>query len=422
MPERVDIPVAVTGAEEAQAKLAALSSAVAGAGQAGAAAAPGLQQAAQASSAEAGAAEAAADAAGQQASAQSAAAGATAPAAEAQRTLGAAIKANTGAGRELLVQIVNQLAPGWGQLVAIATRAGEAIKSITTQMLLFAGVGLALAAIAAVFSAIAGAAERAAEAIRKQREAEAQRRKESREQRESIALEAAQAGVFGAGATLQRRVADLRDRTSLPEEVLRSAVIAQARYGLSDAQREDLLAGIVAQGGKPIELSGKREDLAVVQRTLRAGRSGEARAALALLERDLSAASRAEALDAAAAELAQRRPELDAKQVARVRELAASDEALRAAEARQQMRWIVGAPDEEELIREARFLRTDRRVAQRPEPSAALQRLLSRYDGVAEKPLIVQQRTMNVGTQYFTTPPLQRGASPMQAEDVQSVE
>jgi len=280
MPEPVNIPVQVTGAEQAKAELRALGATV---DQTGRVSQPGRgrltgeawvqQQAAGKLGAETAAAEAAA---------KDTAAGA-------QDRLNAAtnqgIFAHEGysrASKAMIVNLLGMVNPALGQTAFLMSQVFHGLTRMTGTMLGIAGGAVALGVVVAVFQRMAEAAKRAQEAIERAREAWHKAREEGAGQREKLAAEAGKAGIWGDTTAIQQAVNAAQAERGEPPELAASAEIASrlaARGGMG-FDRGRYMAGIMAFGGEAPKFGGKPgANLALIRRVQTAGQAPEAQQA-----------------------------------------------------------------------------------------------------------------------------------------------
>ena len=310
MPVKIEIPVEVVGAEQAQQHLRAVAAAageVGGAkGQADAAqqqaaataeAAAAQQQAAAATAEAAAAAEAAsaaqeqlADNTAEQAQAATAAAGAAREQAAAQgEAAGSAHNAATntqratqsanqfgGAARTMVTQVASGINPSLGRMVSILTSVANGISTVSLGLLGMAGAGLVLSAIIGWFERLRKAAEDARNELVKSLDKWRETQQAHQSLRERTAEEFLRAGINPALAQQAARNVETGPGRNVPREWAIAGEVARLRGGLDDAGVEEVLAGIAASGGKTPEWKGSDVDRRTIERLREAGRKPEA--------------------------------------------------------------------------------------------------------------------------------------------------
>jgi hypothetical protein len=283
MPDKINIPVVVTGAEQAKAELRGVVSGV-----------QEVKQAAVNPYAQLGAlrGEAPARRPGGIPGVEperAVAAEQRALAATTEQTLRAGAAAETAAGKKqlftrqarvLAATLLGEINPAMGGMVNLFSQIALGIGQMTAGLIALAGGAALLGGLIAFFKELQAAAQAAREAIDRAEEARREARGEGMTERERIREQAAAVGLVGATSAIQANARALERAENIPPEIAENLALAQI---LSRQRRRPFdpgayLAGVLAGGGQPPKLEGM-EAAATIQETLARGRSREARAA-----------------------------------------------------------------------------------------------------------------------------------------------
>jgi len=358
MPDRINIPITVTGAEQAKAELRGVAAEVQQTGQAGAGGGGDTagfrswrrdQVAAQdlefrqwrareniglfAPGQTAGPAKSAADIglAGGEAAALAATTQQMALAGAAAETAAGKKQLFTRRARMLAATLLGELSPAMGGMVNLFSQIALGIGEMTMGLIALAGGAALLGGLIAFFKELQAAAQAAREAIERANAARREARQEGAATRETLEREAEAMGLPGAGGAAQRQSAKWQKEMGVPADLAQNAALAQEfakAKGLPFDLRE-YLGGVIMGGGKPPEL--EKYPAAVIAQVQAAGRRPEAAGALAAALSQVADKAKAEApapgselvtsVDTAVAQIAKAHPELVAKEVAKAEEL-----------------------------------------------------------------------------------------------------
>ncbi len=233
----VNIPVRVTGDDEAKQKLRAVGESVEGVGKAGDAAGGGLEQ----------------------------------PGKQAE-TSGRKVEGFSRDAKQALGGLLDLAAPGFSQLLNLVTDVAVGITKVGASLLAMAGAAAAVGAVVALMRQMATAAEDARREVERVRGVRIGQREGAQALRERVQDAFLDAGVGVAGESEARAVAELGRTQGIEEDVATFGVIAGQLGGLSDAERQSVMAAFVA-GGRSARFEGSAAaKKAMIARMVQAGR------------------------------------------------------------------------------------------------------------------------------------------------------
>jgi len=348
VPDRINIPVTVTGAEQAKAELRGVVSGVQEVKQASAnpyaqlAALRGEGPARRPGGVPGVEPERAASTAGPAVAAAAAEQQALAATTEQMTRAGAAAEVAAGKkqlftrhARVLAATLLGEVSPAMGGMVNLFSQIALGIGEMTAGLVALAGGAALLGGLIMVFKELAATAQRYADALERAERARRGAREAGGEERERIRAAAAAVGVVGDTSLIQANARAQEQAENIPPAIAENLALAQilSRRRRRPFHPDEYLAGILAGGGEPPKLEGM-EAIATIQETLARGRSAEARAAAKTWKWELKqeaptvpppGGERIAAIDTA---MAERRGEMDQRglvenEIAAIRRMAA---------------------------------------------------------------------------------------------------
>lgn len=264
--KQINIPVKVTGADQARQELHGLADAARGA---------------QAAAAQAGGAQPIGEQAIQAATRQAAAVGKVAD--ESARAGVETVNFNRKA-QGLVTTMLGAVNPALGQAAGFALNFVEGVARMTRQFLAFAGVAAAIGAVVAVLRSVRDAANEAAEAADRLRRANEDARLAGLGERGRLLEQTMRLGMPGQTNVVQQIAGELQRERGVPAALATQVALAE-RYAATRGtpfDREQFLAGLVASGGQ-VDLSQAPRGAAGAIRQIQA-RGASSDAGLALRE------------------------------------------------------------------------------------------------------------------------------------------
>lgn len=182
--------------------------------------------------------------------------------------------------RVLAATLLGEVSPAMGGMVNLFSQIVLGIGEITAGLIALAGGAALLGGLIAFFNELAAAAKRAQEAIERAEQARREARAEGASERDRIRAAAAAVGVLGDTSLIQANARAQEQAENIPPAIAENLALAQilSRRRRQPFHPDEYLGGILAGGGEPPKLEGM-EAVATIQETLARGRSAEPRAA-----------------------------------------------------------------------------------------------------------------------------------------------